>query len=110
MLGISFRNARRYPYIDMKEICDWLNQAADGRSNWTTDEVRETLRRAGALAHLPEDPGLPSDAIPAKRRCKSTRRRFYTTPELLLTKAGHLHTALLQAMSEEEVSTISGLA
>jgi hypothetical protein len=88
----------------MPELCDMLNKSADGRSNWTTGEVRERLRRAGALIYLPEDPSVPETDIPEKFRRKSKRRRFYTTPDLLLTKVGTVYTSLIESMSEDDAT------
>lgn len=105
---ISFRSAAKYPYISMVELCDMINAAAKGQSSWTTNQVRETLRKAGALAKIPEDQAVDAAAIPAKFRRRTARRRFYTTPELLLSRLGSVFSVLFEAMSDEDAAATLG--
>lgn len=89
--GLVLRG-RRYPYIYLDELADWLNSLAHGRSTWTAEHVRRHLSRFPGV--LQQDPPRPSAA--------TDRRPWWTTLELLQQHCPPIAKALLQGADSDD--------
>lgn len=94
------------PYVTPSELAVMLDQAAGGGTQWTTNNVRCTLRDAGALIPLP----ISGPARRGAERRGSERRgrgaRWATTYELLQRHLPDIHRALVVAAPSEDIGRL----
>lgn len=89
------------PYITPSELAVMLDQAAGGGTQWTVDNVRCTLRDAGALIPLPTaGPRRSTSRKPGKGS------RWATTYELLQRHLPDVHRALIVAAPSEDIGRL----
>ncbi len=96
------------PLIRTSELADWLNYAHAGRSEWTSDRVRDYLTKVGALTKLAED--AEYGGSPRRPKPKTSRRTYFTTLNLLAEKLPEFYQCLMRAADVDVQERMAGIA
>jgi DNA uptake protein ComE-like DNA-binding protein len=96
------------PLIRTSELADWLNYANGGRSEWTSDRVRDYLMKVGALSKLAEDEEYAGS--PRRPKPKTSRRTYFTTLNLLAEKLPEFYQCLVSAVDADVQERLAGIS